>query len=137
MDSEDHDYLIRIRQLLESFVSEVRGEFKKIASDRHKTDAVMEICKTDISNLKTELALVKNDLEHMKKDYDCLPIDVKKSIEKIVEDIDDKLAKIDAELKKKIKESQEEADKRLGQWVTLAAVVGALVGTALTLIFTI
>jgi vacuolar-type H+-ATPase subunit E/Vma4 len=137
MDSEDHDYLIRMRQLLESFVSEVGGEFKKIASDRHRTESVMEMCKTDIANLKTELALVKNDLSHMKKDYDCLPADVKKSIEKVVDGIDDKLARIETELKRKIEESKEEADKRLGQWVTLAAVIGALVGTALTLIFTI
>lgn len=104
--TSDHDLLIRIRQILDSFITEVDRRFTQMCREHDdinvclkEVKAEMKVVNSDSLNrtadLATRMAVLENNFKHMKKDAE---------------------------------EKKNDSKDRTATWISIAAVIITLIG---------
>lgn len=102
----DHDLLIRIRQILDSFISEVDRRFTQMCREHDDFNACMKEVRAELktvdrdslnrtADLATRMVVIENNFKHMKKDAE---------------------------------EKKNESKDRTATWISIAAIVITLIG---------
>ena len=133
---EDHDLLIRIKQLLSSVTEELEKRFSREALEREKLEIALQKIDCEVRGVATGLAVSNSNIEHItknveqyKKDLDGLKKDVDDKLKEVGKTIDDAIVKVMEDNDKRTKNAVETSRNNVGMYIAIAAIVAGLVGT--------